>query len=279
MPFSTALDLLYFQPNEDGVAYALTEHHVKQPEMKWGYGFRLGFKYQFKRDDWTASLNWTCLPIHHHTESSGHLFPIWSNASQNSSDFVTHAKALWRLHLGLVDLEMQKPWQTSSHLTLSPRLGIRFASIRQKFYVSYSEGSLFPNDTDNFNTKNKYSGVGPLIGINGSWRLASHLNLIGQAAYAIVYGEFYIHETEREYHSRAMHLKFFDIYNQACSLIDLTLGLEWNFNQTTLQILWEQHYAFGQNQLTNFNTPTHKMLGNQGDLAISGVSFSASWKF
>ena len=279
MGFTTALDLLYWQPNEDGVPYAITEHHVKQPEMKWGGGFRLGFEYQFERDYWTVNLNWTCLPIHFTTESSGHLFPIWSNAPQDPTDFVSHAKALWRLHLGIVDLSVEKPWDVSRHFTLSPNLGVRFASIRQKFYVSYSGGSLFPDDTDNFNTKNKYWGVGPLLGVNANLGLKYGFNIVGQIAYSLVYGEFYIHETEREQISRDIHLKFLDRFYQVRSLVDLQLGLEWTYGQTTLHAAWEQHFYAGQNQLINFNTPLNKLLGNQGDLAVSGITVGGKWRF
>jgi hypothetical protein len=279
MGFSTALDLLYWQPNEDGVPYAITQHHVKQPDMKWGGGFRLGFEYEFKRDNWAVNLNWTCLPIHHRTESEGSLFPIWSNAPQNPSDFVSSAKALWRLHLGIVDLELKKPWDVSPHLTFFPRLGVRFASIRQKFYVAYSGGTLFPNDTDNFNTKNKFWGVGPEMGVDADWGLSKYFSLIARAAYSIVYGEFYIHETEREMVARTMHLKLFNIYNEARSLIDLVLGLEWKYGHASLRASWEQHFFSGQNQLLNFTPPLNKMVGNGGDLAVSGISLGGSWRF
>lgn len=270
--------MLYWQPSEDGVPFALTEHRIKQPEMRWGFGWRVGFEYRFKRDNWTANLNWTSIPIQNNTEASGHLFPTWSNAPQTSADFVSHAKTRWRLHLGIVDLEVKKPWEVSPDLTLSTRLGIRFASIRQKFYIAYSGGSLFPNDTDNFNTKNKYWGIGPETGLNAAWNLGYGFSLISQIAYALVYGEFYIHETEREAVARTIHLKFFDLFHQVCSLIDLALGLEWTHNRISLHVSWEEHFYSGQNQLVNFNSSS-KLFGNQGDLAISGLTLGGTWRF
>lgn len=277
--FIPSLDLLYWQPTEDGLFFALKESHIEQPHMKWGRGFRIGFEYTFERDDWSLNLTWTCLPIQHDTEASGHIFPIWSNAPQTSSDFVSHIKAHCRLHLGIVDLELKKPWKLSSFFTLFPRIGVRFASIRQKFYIASSNGSLFPNDTDNFNTKNKYWGIGPEMGLNTTATLGRGFSLISQLTYSLVYGEFYIHESERETKTRALHLNTLETFDQACLLLDLALGLNWRRDPISLHILWEEHLYPGQNQMVLFQPLPYKPMSNQGDLALSGVTLGAVWRF
>jgi hypothetical protein len=268
--FLFGLDLLYFQPQADGAAFAIEESHIYNPQMRWGWGFRLTLGTP------TLALKWLCLPIQNNTYAEGHLLPSWSSAPQDASSFVDAAKARWRLHLGLVDLEWQKKWDVSPYFLIKPRLGIRFASIRQKLHIIYRGGSLFPGEEDIFSSKNKYWGVGPEVGADLAWKLGNAWSLTGSSTFSGVTGGFYIHEAEREYISRVKHLNFFDCYGMGAIIWDYAIGIQWVRGITTLQASWEQHFFPSQNRLVH--PPVSQLIGT-GDLAVSGLSIGAKFAF
>ncbi|MBS0615677.1 MAG: hypothetical protein JSR58_03900 [Verrucomicrobia bacterium] len=272
------LDALYFIPSEDGVPYVIEGSHVKNPAMKWGWGFRLGLAEDFAHDDWKASLVWTCLPTQHDTQTQGHLTPIWSNAPQVPEDFVTESKVHWRLHLGIVDLDLEKKWMVSEHLNLQPHLGLRFASLREKFFVRYAGGSLFPEGVDNMHSKNKFWGVGPEAGLHANWNVGKHWFLVGKSTASITYGEFYVHQAERKEGSGFSFLRLHDVFSQAAFLLDFALGIAWKIDNFESHLMWEEHFFPGQNHLTPF-TQNRQIPTHPGSISVMGLSLGFDWKF
>ncbi len=268
------LDALYFIPSEDGVPYVIEHNDFKNPDMKWGWGFRLGLAQDFSHDDWKASLVWTCFPTQHDTETSGHLTAIWSNAPQIPGDFVEHAKVHWRLHMGIVDLDLEKKWTISSGLALYPHAGIRFASLREKFFVRYAGGSLFPDEVDNMHAKNKFWGLGPEAGLHTDWNLWKQWYILGKSTVSIAWGEFYVHQAEREEKSRVSFLQEHNVFSQAALLLDLSLGLAWQGEHFGCHLLWEEHFFPKQNHLT---MPSG--ASSPGSLSVTGLTLGFDWKF
>lgn len=271
------LDTLYFLPAEDGVSYAIEDSTIKNSDMKWGWGFRFGLAEDFSHDDWQVSLLWTCIPTQHDTETSGHLTPIWSNAPQTSTSFVELAKVHWRLHLGIVDLDLEKKWMVSPYLQLQPHVGVRFASLREKFFVRYKGGSLFPGEEDNMHAKNKFWGVGPEIGINAQWNIWRKWYLVGKSSGALTWGAFYIHQAEQEAKSHPTHFRYHNVFSQAAFLLDFALGFAWQGDSLGCHLLWEEHFFPGQNHLTPFSG--NVFVGSLGSLSMMGVSAGLDWKF
>ena len=256
------LDALYFIPSEDGVAYVSDRGTSKNPDMKWGWGFRLGLAQDFKHDAWKTSLVWTCLPVQHDTTATGHLTPLWTDAY----DYVESARVHWRLHLGIVDLDLERNWKISPYFEIAPHIGVRFASLREKFFVLYQGGSIAPGEEDNMHAKNKFWGVGPEMGAGINWRLGGHFSIAAKSTASLAYGEFYVHEDERE----AGDHKLYNIFSQAAFLWDLALGMSWQSEKFSSHLSWENHWFPGQNHLGG---------ARPGSLSVMGVSLGFDWKF
>ncbi len=278
--FDIGLDLLYFQPQEDNLAYAMKASTIETPNMRWGWGFRLDMGGSFKRDGWRMNLAWTCLPVQNDTEVSGHILPTWSGAPQTATSFVDKAKAHWRLHLGIVDLLLSKPWDVSSFCRVIPGIGVRYASLRQKFFVSYFGGNLFIGEEDTIHTKNKYEGVGPVASLSGDFSLVKSLSLTGSLDYSIVYGSTYVHQKEWEKGAHRTHFRLFEEFTMPAGLFHLALGLKWIFHQCELHAKWEQYFFPDQNHLMNPKPGFAGVLFERfGALSTAGVSGGAQWSF
>jgi len=275
--FITNLDLLYMQPQVENLSYVFAPPYVENPETKWSLGFRFDLGYRFHRDAWEITLSWMCLPTQKESETAGSLLPTWSSAPQNSDSFVDHAKVRWRLHLGIVDLAFSKPWIVSRHFHIQPGLGLRFASLRQKFFVSYFGGNLFPNEEDTLHTKNKFWGVGPVATLNTKWFLSPRWSLLGRFGYSLVRGEFYEHEKEWETSSHTTYLRLFDTVQVNTGLFNLSLGIEWLFNGCRFHVLWEEAFFPHQNHL-QYPSPGG-IFPRPGNLSIAGISGGVSLQF
>lgn len=267
--YNITADLLYWQAKENGQAIALSEKgSVKNPDFEWDIGFRIALGYLIPHDHWDLRLSWTHLNTDAHSHHKGTLFPTWPIASTQSVDEV---KLHWRLHLGIVDLDLIKELRIGNRFLLRPFLGMRTAVIRQKEYIYYW-GLL----EDRVSMKNKFWGMGIKTGIDFVWEFSKCWNLYFENAVSQVFGDFHMHQTEK-----LDSLKNFDLhdqFDQTSSIVDTAIGLSFTYKCCTLKAAWENHLYMAQNQLLHF-TSSNKFFSNQGDITLQGATLSFQYAF
>jgi hypothetical protein len=280
--FFTSLDAMFVQPQENGLSYVIDQqsHRAIAPHLEWGWGFRLGFGYGLPRDDWDVTLTWVHLPIQNDHEKTGQLTPLWSTIPILPGQFTEMGHMHWRLHLGLVDLELQKPWHLTPQFQLTPRFGVRFASIREKYFLTYEGGTLLPDQQNTVHMKNKFWGVGPIVGLDSQWTIWKRWSLFGKSDVSLTFGHLYIHQAEHVHPSEDSLMKFFKIHPMDGALAHLALGLKWAGDHLSAYLQWEQFFFLGQNQMVQFPfAPSNKMVSNLGDISLAGVSLGATYRF
>jgi hypothetical protein len=291
-------DLLYWRAFEDGLTDCFPLEAVddvssdgniisrfkgkgKDPRFDWDAGFRLGAGYEFA-SGWDIAAFWTHFHSHsnrHHRKDDG-----IRNEHQNR----------WRLDFEVVDLLVGREFNLGSCFTLTPFGGLRGAKIEQKLrsnfanredsYVNSSSEIFFSNfnpsscaagdfTRSNGHRKQKFLGIGPLIGIEADWNLGCGFSLYANASVAALYGYFHVRLNESN--------EFFDgadYWNvkwnlSACeAVVDVGLGVRWHTylcgSLVWLQLGLEHHRYFNQNR-----------FGDYGDLCLDGANFSAGIAF
>lgn len=294
--FFTQGSLLFLQAEEEGLSYAVESSSVdnltgkaKTAPFEWDFGFNIGLGYRIPHDRWQLLLQFTSLQTHCDAQESakeGHVFfPMW--LSSDPSLFATDVKAHWRLHFGLIDLFLSKPYFATQTLTLTPQLGIRWGSARQKFNLEYRGGNFPPEDEILIRMKNKYQGLGPYAGLMGEYALAKGFSLFATAALSLLYGEFYLHQDEDTLGSKEKLLGLHSIYRASSPLLEGTAGIRWQhfftgtLKRLTFDLAWDQYLFFSQNQLLRFVDQTQPgiFVSNQGDLSIAGARFNFRFDF
>ena len=278
--------LLYWQAEENGLAYAIkstSPTHVKGSAQNipfdWDVGFNVGLGYRIPHDTWACLLQFTSLQTHSDQEQSGSVFfPLWALPT---SFYADHVKAHWRLHLGLIDLLLSKPFTPTPTLTLTPFLGLRYGSLRQKFNIDYLGGTFPPLEEISIRMKNKFEGIGPYAALAADYALPKNFSLFAKGAFSLLYGEFYLHQDEDTLGTKQKLLGNHFIFRTTAPFLETTAGLRWHHSFTTLKKLtldlaWDQNLYFSQNQLLRFLDSTSQglILSNQGDLSIAGVHFT-----
>lgn len=266
--YQATAELLYWQAQENGQAIALTEKGtIKNPDFEWDVGFRIALGYLIPHDHWDVQLSWTHLNTDAHSNHKGVLFPTWSI---NAPELVNEVKLHWRLHLGIVDLDLAKELRVGQCFLIKPLIGIRTAVIRQKEYIYYWE----PGE-NRVSMKDKFWGMGLKGGINFIWLLTHGFGFTLDTAFSQVFGEFHLHQAER---IPDKVLNVHNRYHQSTSIIDLAAGLFWSYTHYTLKAAWENHLYMAQNQLLHF-TGNRKFFANQGDISLQGATLSFQYAF
>lgn len=285
--------LLYLQAEEEGLTYAIKSSSPSRINGKaenlifdWDFGFNVGLGYRIPHDRWQLLLQFTSLQTHCDAEKSGHVFfPSW--VISDPSLYATYVKAHWRLHLGLIDLLLIKPWLPTKTLTFTPQMGIRWGSARQKFNLNYRGGN-FPDDEGVvIRMKNKYEGLGPYFGLVNEFAMGKGFTLFAQGNVSVLYGEFYLHQDEDTPGIKEKFLGLHSIFRSCSPVLEGTAGIRWqryfdcSLKRLTLDLAWDQYLFFSQNQLVRFvdNTQHGIVVGNQGDLSVAGARFNFALDF
>ncbi len=293
--FYVISDALFWHASENGLALATKREspsslksRVVNPEFAWDFGFKIGFGAIFTHRGWDLSLSYTSLHTDAHSHVKGPvLVPQWIHPLSFSSPsaYVDEADLHWRLHLGVIDLPIKKSLSISPSFTLSPYIGIRAASLRQKDNMSYRGGTLFPGGEDTIRMKDKFFGVGPLLGSHLQYFLYKKLSLIANGSISLAYGSIYLHQDEDATLGIEERMKIHSIFPAAKAFTDLLLGLNWQASYKKLSwdvsLCADELFCFGQNQLMRFVNPSSPglFIANQGDISLSGYSLRMLWTF
>ena len=331
--------VLYWNANQEGLEYAiqtqttvpvlnptldeieelnnLRDAQYLAPHPHQSYGYRLGLGYQYPCDGWDIGVTWT----HFHTSSFTEietnidttflLIPLWSAfaPAQGSVLFARGIKSSWKLKLNVIDFQLGREFWTSKTLSLRSFIGLRYANINQALDLRQRGGSWSPRMSPEqmpFNNlielDNDYKGVGPLAGLDTTWRLGCGWGLFSNWASSILYGRFNLsnHEENQLIISPYDKIKILQTksrFRASRAVLDWMLGIEWSsiFNNRSYAVTgrlgWEHHLYFHQNELHRVNRSgdTAMVLPNntgenlydqrRGNLGTQGLTFTLKIEF
>jgi len=265
----------------------LINAEYETPDFKWDFGFKVGLGYNTTCDGWDFGVVWTWYRgkandhIERETEDNQTLLPLWSAFSSSgipgsttpqptygilwATDIETH----WKLQLNLIDIELGREYWTSKYLSFRPFVGLRIAFIEQNFEIqhkggSWSATSAAPAFNDEVDLDNDFKGVGLRAGFDTVWNFGCGWGLYGNFAASIIYGRFSLDQDEeiREAASPYNKIKILETeesFHASRAMLDLGLGIQWHSlfcdcqYGFTVQLGWEQHLFFHQNQLWRVN--------------------------
>jgi hypothetical protein len=291
--------VFYWRASESGLSYAAkssSEHKlapdgkVENLKFEWDFGFKVGLGYRLPHDDWELKLQFTSFQTHTDNEKKARdgdvLFPLWQSVGEGPF-FAEGAKVHWRLHLGIVDLMLSKFYPVTKSLFLTPQIGIRGGSVRQKYNLEYSGGSFATTGNEIIHMKNKYFGIGPNVALFGQYAFGRNFSLFAKGAFSLLFGEFYLHQDEYTSNGKNKQLGVHDIFCSSRAVFETTAGIRWEcffqraLKRLELEIAWDEFLFFSQNQLLHFPSSAAQgvFFANQGDLFVSGITFNIHFDF
>lgn len=230
----------------------------EDPHFDWNWGYRAGAGFDFT--NWDLAAYWT----HFKTKSQGHNY----NTNNNR----------WNIQLNYIDVLLGYKFNVSNCVVLRPYGGVRGTRIQQHLHSHFlsttQAGSTFT--TTNFLNHNqeKFTGVGPLVGLEGIWNLGCGFGLYACGDVGVLYGEIKtkfdeseVFDTGSSFTRLSNHQRIPQYFAEA------GFGIRWRSSfcgcmQLILQLGLEHHSFFNQNHLCSY-----------GDLSLDGGNFSATLEF
>jgi hypothetical protein len=258
-------DLLCLKAQENGLAFAnrsqpitattdFVDGRIIQPHFKWNCGVRINVGYQPLQQFFFAT--WTYIQNTAHgrksTDAASGFSPVLSLNPANTPDtFVTSGDINWNLNTHLIDLGTSFPWTPVNFFILKGHIGLRIASLNQKFEADYG-GGAFNLGIDSLKMFNNFLGLGPSVGVNSSFILPWGFSIYGDFTASGYGGHFHVQQKEK-YLTEYLFNDTRNFNRLRCS-IDAKAALSWQkdlFYKILLlgvQIGWEWHEFFDQKE-------------------------------
>ena len=166
---------------------------------------------------------------------------------------------------------MGREYWTSKYLSFRPFVGLRIAFIDQDFEIQHKGGGWSRYtliNQDSFNNEidldNDFKGVGVRAGFDTVWNFGCGWGLYGNFAASIVYGRFSVDHDEEIRRAESPYdkikiLETKESFRASRAMLDLALGIQWRSlfcdcqYGFTIQLGWEHHIFFHQNQMWRVN--------------------------
>lgn len=283
-------DFLYWKTNEnglnhcvptkvfdridcDGFVRSIRKEKNNDPSFDWAPGFRIATGYRFLDTCWELSAYWTNL------------------YTKASSDLTNHGKLHCGLNFNAVDLLASYKFCAAPCFTLKPYFGLRIATVDQTLKSSFDDGhEKHKSSQFHGHNKERFVGVGPLIGLEGVLNLKYGLGIYASAAVAGLYGDYHLqfknrsrfHDSESIYNLK-QHLHSWE------AALDFALGIRWEHClgntfaccSQNMRIIFdlglEHHHYFRLNRFNSNHQAGSKRHGS--DLYFDGVNLAAKLAF
>ena len=234
---------------------------TRNPRFEWNPGFRVGAGYESTSGHWDFAVLWT------HLDSKAHSSGNHENRHR------------WKLNFDVIDIVAGYKSDLSSCFVLRPFGGLRGARIDQKlhaghFFSSSSFYSAYDFNRSHKSDKEKFEGIGPLIGLEAEVSVFCNFSVYGNVSVSWLYGKFNVHlqeDTAFEDAFNACHVR--KHLDATITAMDAALGIRWHKcicknKQLIIQLGLEHHRYFNYNRLCEY-----------GDLSFDGVNLSAGFGF
>jgi len=306
--FWVEADALWFKADEDGLNYGSritttaipgsTTHDIRTRSVdpKWEAGFRIGVGYNLPCDCWDIAVYWTRF---HHKNSRHHHFtpsttdsfaPAFGPVAGDFAVAISNARAHWKLHVDLLDVELGRDFCCSPCFTLRPFIGVRAAWIKQDFRPHYffTDATGVETSLSDVRLKSDFDGAGIRGGLDSEWKFGCGFSIYGCAAANVLYGEQRTHfdSTSSLLTGTAIEHQRHN-YKRCMAITDAAIGLRYktcfwcDSMAVTFQLGYEHHYFWNKNRFENSITFTGDadQSFNRGDLCLHGVTFGARVDF
>ncbi len=227
---------------------------------------------------------------------------VYPNCNPCEDLYVSTLHSKWKLDVDLADLSLQRPFYLGKRLVINPFFGLRGAWIKQKFNVTYDDaltaGGVVETGVDySTSLHSKSWGVGPRVGMEGSWLLWGGLRIIGNASGSILYTSYTTISMTSDVPSAGLPgaaplttantWKYHKKYDALRANAELDTGLGWgmylgcdNDFHIDLAATYDFHVFWNQNMMEDLqNQSLHHVAAAPGNLYLHGLTIKARFDF
>lgn len=314
--FSTSVEYLYWKTQEGALYPAIlalqdVENGVNIMDIellnqKFDYtsGVRATLGYTLPCMCYDVALAWTYIRPDTRVSFSSpnpHNFIAISFLDQTNSD-VSHAGSItshWNLNFNMLDLELARQITFGRWFTMRPYIGLKGGWIYQSQRMVVDDIELGQSPVielveGKVDRINNFKGIGPRVGVDLRYALASEFGIFGTISGALVYGKFDIKTTsfltdtlngDGDPGNGPQLTTLGKPEYDMSPTVQILLGADWaqSFNQFywfRIGVAYEVQYWWDQMKANN-SIPQTLSAGapTKGDLMIHGLTVQATFEF
>ncbi len=236
------------QPTQNSNSIKVADIKVGRVPNKYRPGLRVKADFYPDYDDMDLILGWT----YYHNNVRDQINSVTLNSSTffiGSSNQYTQANLHYQFDYNLGDLELGKSYFSNSKVKLRPFVALRFGCLQERLHSSFTGilatpfqmGSVSGTEIDpSFSIvklKQKFSGIGPRIGVDTSWFNYCGLSILGNISGSLLWGREKQHldllqNTAEQNDNTGVDLSTLafagaDVYWQLVPQLQLLMGLQW----------------------------------------------------
>ena len=106
----------------------------------------------------------------------------------------------WSYDYDVVDLMLSRAMQATKHISLTPKVGFKGSWQKRKYNATYLMDEVSGPDLEGteyiINQTQKFWGVGPSLGIDGTWQLYKGFGLVASLDTALLWSQFQSHRVD-----------------------------------------------------------------------------------
>lgn len=309
------VDFLYWQANEEFLEVAFTSPHAFRNNIcgisstggnvvdigsnsrsdgthirgssNFRPAFSLGAAWALPcHDNWDIFANYTRfhsdVTSHLSAPHDGFLYARFIHPNLISNNSASSIRAKWELDLDYIDLGIGRRSYFGTQFIVEPFFAIKVAWINQKMKehitLNAASPSGFPS-TIHLKTDNVSNawGIGPRLGVEGSWYLNCNFSLIGRVAADILFTHYRLWLRQIAKDDTTVYVFNSNRFNYLRPELDMYVGLSYEWYRSCagyhlevgydFQVWWNQNMIRWYNDITYISTPI-------GNLYIQGLRVS-----
>ena len=299
--FKFSFGAVFLQPTGTDLDYAVLGYPLPVQSPHWAVGtvrpsysagFDLAGNYRFKNNQNDVELNWTHLKtsdsdatIAGANEFAVPLFQAGPSAGQQLNNASQQAHATARFNYDVINLDAGQLVNYGNQTQLRFFAGLSGAQLKETLDAAFQDNAATYNI--NSENKSKFTGAGPLFGVDGYYQLPYNVGFIGTATASALIGSL---QASTQYTSYSPQLAAAGITTNYQSItpkstqqvvpgLDGKLGLNYSHvlgkgSEFTLEVGYE--YATYFNAIVAYNPAVIFGEVNLGTIALSSLNKSVS---
>lgn len=209
--------------------------------------------------------------------ANGALFARWIQPNLVSDNKATFVGTTWELKFDNLNLEMNKPLQANERLVLRPTLGVAFAWITQHvnstMFLSDPEIADLADVTLSIKNQSHSLGVGPRIGVDGTWTLwsspRSSFDLIGHIAGDLLVTRYHLELNQQSSNEGSIFIHSKNTITVMQPEVEIYFALSYKYRALHLEAGYDAQVWFYQNMIRWYNDTTFITVP-RGNLSFAG---------
>lgn len=299
--FEISLGAVFLQPTGTDLDYAILGFPLPVQSPHWDIGtvnpdytagFNLGLRYIFQNAENDIQLNWTHVAtsdsdttIAGNNQFAVPLFQAGPSLGQTINNAMQQAHATAKFNYDVVNLNAGQYINVGRRTQLRFYAGLSGTEIKETLDSSYQDNAATFNL--NYNNTSKFTGIGPLFGMDGLYKLPYNLGVTGTIAISGLIGSLH---GSTDYVERSPQLAASGITNNYQSIspknstqvvpsIDGKLGMNYGYlfsNNFIFTIEAGYEYATYFNAIVTNNPVTVVGEVDLGTIALDSLGKSVS---